>query len=159
MLSWLAWPSRFWSAGPALAETLFDAGLGRATVQQYQATFNQVVATYRQTVWAPFSRWRTASRRCGSCRGKSATGYAVGSRGRNLRLATARYRAGIDPYLNVITAQTTLLANQQAAVSLRRQQMTTSVQLIEALGGGWRVSDLPTPQDVAAPIEQALAER
>ena len=64
-----------------------------------------------------------------------------------------------EAYLNVITAQTTLLSNQQTAVTLRRQQMTSSVQLVEALGGGWSVSDLPTPQDVAAPIEQALAER
>ena len=68
---------------------------------------------------------------------------------RSIRLATARYRAGIDPYLNVITAQTTLLSNQQTAVSLRRQQITASVQLVEALGGSWNVSDLPSATQVA----------
>jgi len=61
----------------------------------------------------------------------------------------ARYRAGIDPYLNVITAQTTLLSNQQTAVTLRRQQMTASVQLVEAVGGSWNVSDLPLANQVA----------
>ena len=55
----------------------------------------------------------------------------------------------IDPYLNVITAQTTLLSNQQTAVTLRRQQMTASVQLVEALGGSWNVSDLPSATQVA----------
>jgi hypothetical protein len=73
---------------------------------------------------------------------------AVESAARNLWLATARYRAGIDPYLNVITAQTTFLSNQQTAVTLRRQQMTASVQLVEALGGSWNVSDLPTATQV-----------
>ena len=73
---------------------------------------------------------------------------AVTSAERSLRIATARYRAGIDPYLNVITAQTTLLTNQQAAVNLRAQQMTASIQLIEALGGGWDTSQLPSPTDL-----------
>ena len=67
---------------------------------------------------------------------------------RSLNIATARYRAGIDPYLNVITAQTTLLTNQQTAVNLRRQQMTASVQLIEALGGGWSSAQLPSPVQI-----------
>jgi outer membrane protein TolC len=67
----------------------------------------------------------------------------VKSADRNLQLATDRYRLGIDPYLNVITAQTTLLSNQQTAVNLRILQMTTSVQLIKALGGGWSASQMP----------------
>ena len=70
---------------------------------------------------------------------------AVKSAQRTLALATDRYRVGLDPYLNVITAETSLLSNQQTAVSLRIQQMTASVGLIEALGGGWDVSQLPSP--------------
>jgi outer membrane protein TolC len=66
-----------------------------------------------------------------------------------LQSATQRYQAGIDPYLNVITAQTTLLTNQQTAVNLRRDQMTASVQLIEALGGGWDAAQLPSVKDVS----------
>jgi NodT family efflux transporter outer membrane factor (OMF) lipoprotein len=152
-LSWLTWPTRFWSAGPALAETLFDAGLRRATVQQYQATFNQVVATYRQTVLGAFQQVEDSLAAIRIvAREIQQQDTAVESARRNLRLATARYRAGIDPYLNVITAQTTLLSNQQTAVTLRRQQMTSSVQLVEALGGGWSVSDPPTPQDWPPPF-------
>jgi outer membrane protein TolC len=70
---------------------------------------------------------------------------AVKSAERTLAIARDRYRLGIDPYLNVITAETSLLSNQQAAVSLRIQQMTASVGLIEALGGGWDASQLPSP--------------
>jgi len=55
-LDWLTWPSRFWSAGPALAQTLFDAGLRRATLEQYQASFNQAVASYRGTVLTAFQQ-------------------------------------------------------------------------------------------------------
>jgi outer membrane protein TolC len=57
------------------------------------------------------------------------------------------FELGVDPYLNVITAQTTLLSNQ-TAVNLRMQQMTASVQLIGALGGGWNASQLPSPQEL-----------
>jgi outer membrane protein TolC len=55
-----------------------------------------------------------------------------------------RYEAGIDPYIDVVTAQTTLLSNQQSVTNLQVQEMTASVQLIEALGGGWERSQLPT---------------
>jgi NodT family efflux transporter outer membrane factor (OMF) lipoprotein len=149
-LDWLTWPSRFWSVGPALAATLFDAGLRRATVEQYQASFNQAVASYRGTVLTAFQQVEDnlATLRI-LAREIRQQDTAVESAARNLRLATARYRAGIDPYLNVITAQTTLLSNQQTAVTLRRQQMTASVQLVEALGGSWNVSDLPAATQVA----------
>jgi outer membrane protein TolC len=74
---------------------------------------------------------------------------AVQSAQRFLSLATERYRLGIDPYLDVITAEATLLTNQRTAVDLRTQQMTSSVDLIEALGGGWDASQLPSQRAVA----------
>jgi outer membrane protein TolC len=61
-----------------------------------------------------------------------------------------RYKLGIDPYLNVITAQTSLLSNQETAVTLRIQQMTASGGLIEALGGGWDASQLPSPAQLVS---------
>jgi NodT family efflux transporter outer membrane factor (OMF) lipoprotein len=144
-MTWFAWPSRFWSAGPALAETLFDAGLRRATVQQFRAAYDSRVAAYRETVLTAFQQVEDnlAALRILS-REIQQQDTAVTSAERNLQLAMQRYQAGIDPYLNVITAQTTLLTNQQAAVNLRRNQMTASVQLIEALGGGWNASELPS---------------
>jgi outer membrane protein TolC len=69
---------------------------------------------------------------------------AVNSSERFLRLPIDRYKFGIDSYLNVITAQTTLLNNQQTAVNIRMQQMAASVQLIMSLGGGWNAARLPS---------------
>jgi outer membrane protein TolC len=65
-----------------------------------------------------------------------------------LNLANERYKLGIDSYLNVITAQTTLLSNQRTALNLRMEQMTASVALINALGGGWDVSQIPSRAQV-----------
>ena len=148
--TWFAWPSRFWSAGPQLAETLFEGGLRRATVQQYRASYDRSVANYRQTVLTAFQQVEDnlAALRILSQQLRQQD-TAVASAQRNLQLAMQRYQAGIDPYLNVITAQTTLLTNQQSAVNLRRDQMTASVQLIEALGGGWDTAQLPTMKDVS----------
>ncbi len=73
---------------------------------------------------------------------------AVDSARTQLNLEQARYDTGIDPYLDVVTAQTTLLSNQQSLTTLQVQQMTASVGLIQALGGGWDRSQLPTPAQV-----------
>ena len=147
--SWLSWPTRVWSAGPTLAETLFDAGLRRATVQQFQAAFDQAVANYRQTVLTAFQQVEDnlAALRILSQEIRQQDA-AVRSAQRNVTVATDRYKLGIDPYLNVITAQTTLLSNQQTAVNLRMQQMTASVQLIEALGGTWSSTQLPSQPEL-----------
>jgi NodT family efflux transporter outer membrane factor (OMF) lipoprotein len=149
--NWLTWPSRFWSVGPAVAETIFDAGLRRATVQQFRANFDQAVANYRQATLTAFQQVEDnlASLRILSTE-IDQQDTAVKSAQRNLTLATDRYKLGIDPYLNVITAQTSLLSNQQTAVNLRIQQMNSSVGLIEALGGGWDASQLPTPSQLIA---------
>jgi NodT family efflux transporter outer membrane factor (OMF) lipoprotein len=157
-VDWFTWPSRFWSAGPALAETLFDAGLRRATVQQSRAFYDRNVANYRQTVLTAFQQVEDnlASLRILSQEIRQQD-TAVNSAQRNLQSATQRYQAGIDPYLNVITAQTTLLTNQQTAVNLRRDQMTASVQLIEALGGGWDAAQLPSVKDVSQVTPSAAA--
>ena len=155
---WFTWPSRFWSVGPALSETLFDAGLRRATVEQYRAQYDAAVANYRQAVLTAFqqvednlSTLRILSQEI------QEQDQAVKSAQRGLTLATDRYRLGIDPYLNVITAQTTLLSNQETAVNLRIQQITASVQLIEAVGGGWDSSQLPTPQQIISRDRNVMA--
>ena len=151
LASWLTWPSRFWSVGPSVAETLFDAGLRRATVQQYQAAYSQTVANYRETVLTAFQQVEdnlAALRILQQEIGQQDT--AVASAQRLLAIATNRYQLGLDPYLDVITAQTALLSAQQTAVTLRLQQLTAAVQLIEALGGGWDVSQMPSSKAIAA---------
>jgi NodT family efflux transporter outer membrane factor (OMF) lipoprotein len=144
--TWFTWPSRFFSIGPAAAQTLFDAGLRRATVEQFTAQYDQIVANYRQTVLTAFQQVEDnlALLRILSVEIQyQAT--AVKSAERSLVLAKDRYKLGIDPYLNVLIAQTALVSNRETAVNLRIQQMTASVGLIEALGGGWDASQLPSP--------------
>lgn len=151
MAQWLTWPSRVWSVGPSLAETLFDAGLRRATVQQYQGAYDQTVANYRQTVLTAFQQVEdnlAALRILSQVLEKQ--NAAIQSAGRNLQEATVRYTAGLDPYLNVIGAQAALLSNEQAAVSVHEQQMVASVQLIQALGGGWEANRIPTARELTA---------
>jgi outer membrane protein TolC len=75
---------------------------------------------------------------------------AVDSAQTFLKLEQARYDTGIDPYIDVVVAQTTLLSNRQTLTVLQIEEMTASVQLIEALGGGWDRSQLPTPEQVTA---------
>jgi len=151
--TWFTWPSRFWSVGPALAETIFDAGLRHATVQQFEGAYNQAVANYRQSVLTGFQQVEDdlAALRILSVQIQQQDA-AVQSADRNLRVATDRYRLGIDPYLNVITAQTQLLSAKETAVNLRNQQITSSVQLIEALGGGWDKSQFPSGQKLIAKL-------
>ena len=147
---WFEWPSRIWSVGPGLAETLFDAGLRKAAVQQFQAAYDQTVANYRQTVLTAFQQVEDnlAALRI-ITQVIEQQDSAIESAGRSLHEAEVRYKAGLDPYLNVITAQTALLTDQQAAVSFRMQRMVASVQLIEALGGGWDVSRIPSEKELS----------
>ena len=151
--SWFTWPSRYWSVGPALAQTLFDAGLRHATVQQFRGAYDQTVANYRLAVLTGFQQVEDglSALRILSLEIQQQD-TAVRSAERNLKVATDRYKLGIDPYLNVITAQTLLLSAKETAVNLRNQQITSSVQLIEALGGGWGKSQLPSGQQLMAKL-------
>jgi NodT family efflux transporter outer membrane factor (OMF) lipoprotein len=146
---WLTWPSRFWSVGASLPETLFDAGLRRATVQQYAATYNADLAAYRQTVLSAFQQVEDglAEVRILSKEIQQEQ-QAVESAQTYLKLEQARYDTGVDPYLFVLIAQTTVLADQQTLNGLQVQQMTYAVALVEALGGGWDRSQLPGTQQV-----------
>jgi len=151
---WFTWPSRFFSVGPSVSETLYDGGLRHATVQQFRANYLETVANYRQTVLSAFQQVEDnlSSIRILSIE-IAQQDTAVGSAQRNLKIAIDRYKLGIDPYLNVITAQTTLFGNQQTDVNLRIQQITASVQLVEAIGGGWDASLLPSvPGLVSGPL-------
>jgi NodT family efflux transporter outer membrane factor (OMF) lipoprotein len=143
--NWFSWPSVFWSVGPTVAETIFDAGLRRATVQQYRAMYDETVANYRQTVLTAFQQVEDnlAALRVLSEEIEEQD-VAIKSAQRYLDIANNRFKLGLDPYLNVIVAQTALLGNEQTMTNLRMQQITASVQLIEALGGGWDRTQLPS---------------
>jgi NodT family efflux transporter outer membrane factor (OMF) lipoprotein len=137
-------PSRIWAFGASLAQTLFDGGRRQAQVEQALATYESYVAGYRQTVLTAFQEvedYLAALRILSQERQQQDD--AVASAQKALALELDRYRLGVDPYLNVITAQTVLLSNQRTALTLRMQQMTASTQLIVTLGGGWDASRLP----------------
>ena len=148
--NWLSWPNRFWSVGTSLSETIFDAGLRRATVQQYVATYNADLAAYRQTVLTAFQQVEDALAEVRILSKQiQQEQQAVNSAQTYLKLEEARYETGIDPYVDVLIAQTTVLTDLQTLNSLQVQEMTDAVALVEALGGGWDRSQLPSPGQAA----------
>jgi NodT family efflux transporter outer membrane factor (OMF) lipoprotein len=149
--TWISWPSRFFSVGPTLAETVFDAGRRRAVVAQTVAAYDATIATYRQTVLTAFQQVEDQLAALRVLADEAATVEdSVKSADRALTLSTAQYRAGTTSYLTVITAQATALAAERTQVDLLTRRLTASVQLIQALGGGWDTSQLPTAKDVVA---------
>lgn len=147
----LDWPSRFWSIGPGVSETVFDAGLRRATTNQYIATYNADLAGYRQSVLTAFQQVEDALATLRILTEQIQQQHkAVESATLALQLETTRYQNGLDPYINVVTEQNALLTAQQTMAQIEIQRATASVQLIEALGGGWDRSQLPTVQQITA---------
>ncbi len=145
----LSWPSRFWSIGGSVSQPLFDADLQPA-LRQYVAVYNANLAAYRQTVLTAFQQvedYLAATRILSNQIVQQE--QAVQSAQQDVDLETYRYKAGIDPYIDVVTLQDTLLADEQTLVTLHITEMTDSVALIQALGGGWDVTQLPTPAQVA----------
>jgi outer membrane protein TolC len=115
------------------------------------AVYNADVASYRQTVLTAFqqvednlAQTRILSQQIQQQRAAVASSQAA------LDLEMGRYETGIDPYINVVTLQNTVFTNQQTLTSLQINQMTGAVLLVEALGGGWDTSQLPTPAQVTA---------
>jgi NodT family efflux transporter outer membrane factor (OMF) lipoprotein len=142
--NWFSWPSGFWAVGPALAETVFDAGRRRAASESARANYDATVATYRQTSLTAFQEVEdnVAALRILENEAQQQQ-QAVASSEESLQLFTNRYRGGVDTYLQVITAQTIDLANERNAIDILRRRLDGSVLLIKALGGGWDVSNLP----------------
>jgi NodT family efflux transporter outer membrane factor (OMF) lipoprotein len=149
LLSLFTWPSRFWSLGPSLSETILDFGRRRAQIQVSEASYDQAVANYRSSVLTAFQQVedQLSTLRVLEQEAEQQSG-AVNYAERSLQLANAQYEGGITNYLQVITAQEIALQNEVVAVQLKTRRMTASVSLIEALGGGWDASQLPTPQQV-----------
>jgi NodT family efflux transporter outer membrane factor (OMF) lipoprotein len=143
--NWFTWPAGFWAIGPSLAETLFDAGRRRATSESARANYDATVATYRQTCLTGFQEVEDnlAALRILENEAQQQD-QAVASAKDTLHLFTNRYKGGVDTYLQVITAETTELANERNLIDIQRRRMDASVLLVKALGGGWDASQLPT---------------
>ncbi len=145
----LSTPTRLWSVGAQLAETIFDAGKRRAQVRLTEATYDATVANYRQTVLTGFQQVEDglAELRILADEAEIVT-RAVAAAQQSLDISTIQYRGGLASYLQVITAQTSLLQNQRATVDILTRRLVASVSLVQALGGGWDASQLPSAKDV-----------
>ncbi|WP_321807187.1 efflux transporter outer membrane subunit [Burkholderia sp. BCC1993] len=146
-------PARFWTVGPQLAATLFDAGLRAAQTDAARATYDQDVAAYRLAVLTAFQdvEDNLASQRI-LAQEVDVQRQAVDSAQHALAIVTNQYKAGTVAYLNVLTAQTTAFTAQQKLATIAGQRMVSSVGLVKALGGGWDASDMARETgDVAAP--------
>jgi NodT family efflux transporter outer membrane factor (OMF) lipoprotein len=131
-------PSLLWSLGASVAQTLFDGGRIKASVKIAEAGYAGTVANYRQSVLVAMQEVEDGIEGIGTLgRAETQAEASVRSSQRVLDLANDRYTGGLDTYLDVITAQQTLLTNQRQAVKIRGQQMLSSVFLVKALGGGW----------------------
>ena len=144
-----ATPTRLWSVGVQAAETIFDGGKRRAQLRVTEAAYDTTVANYRETVLTGFQQVEDdlADLRI-LAQETEIVDRAVVAAQQSLDISTTQYRGGLVNYLQVITAQTSLLQNQRDRVDLRTRRLLGSVSLIQALGGGWSNSQLPSAQEV-----------
>ncbi len=139
--SWFNWPSRLWAVGPSVLQTVFDGGRRRANSDIARSGYDAQVASYRQTTLDAFQQVEDniAALRILSQEETTQQNAVIAAR-RSLELSTNRYQGGLVTYLEVVTAQSTALANERTAVDILRRRMDATVLLIKALGGGYQRS-------------------
>ena len=138
LMTLLTAPTTFWSLGPQMLGTIFDGGKRRAQVKQTEATYDETVARYRQTVLTALQQVEDGLSDLRILADEANdTDRAVKAAQQSLDISTHQYRSGINSYLQVITSQTANLQNQRAAAEILTRRMLASVSLIQALGGGW----------------------
>lgn len=140
LADWISMPNRFWSIGPQFAMTLFDAGLRRSKIEQAEARYDQQVARYRQTTLQAIGEVEDALVQLNVLAEEiQVQREALAASQDTLRLTENQYQAGMVDYLAVTNAQTIALNSQRTLLNLLGTQLTASVQLISALGGGWQM--------------------
>jgi len=136
--NWLSAPSSFWAIGPNALLSVFDGGLRRAQVAQARAEFDASAANYRSTVVSAFQQVEDSLATLDHYHDATVEEKAaVDAAQRTLDFAMALYKQGATDYLTVVTSQTALLQTQLEALNLDTMQLSASVNLILALGGGW----------------------
>jgi NodT family efflux transporter outer membrane factor (OMF) lipoprotein len=149
-------PSAFWALGANLTETILNGGRRRAQLDFAKAGYSGSVASYRQTVLTAFQEVEDGISGLNVLSQAAETQQlAVDAAQRALNIANDRYVGGLVTYLDVVTAEQTLLDNKRLATQILGQRLTTSVSLIKALGGGWDAASLQAVQ-VKLKASQAL---
>jgi NodT family efflux transporter outer membrane factor (OMF) lipoprotein len=140
---WLTAPSRYWSLGATLAETIFDGGSRKAVSKQAQAAYDANVSTYRQTVLTAFQQVEDNLAALRILEQEALVqAEAVQAARQSTELTLNQYKAGTVNYLNVVIVQTAQLNNEATAVNLLGQRLVAAVTLVQALGGGWDATQL-----------------
>ena len=135
--------SAMWSLGGDLLQPIFNGGRNRANLALTRASYDESVANYRESVLEAFQQVEDGLSGLALLNQAMKTQQqAVLDSRRALEIANDRYVGGVTTYLDVITAQSTLLSNERLATQLLGQQMTTSVYLVKALGGSWDASEI-----------------
>jgi NodT family efflux transporter outer membrane factor (OMF) lipoprotein len=143
-INWFSWPSRFFAVGPTFSQTLFDHGRRRATSDIALAQYDGAVAAYRQTTLTAFQQVEDNLNALRNLEIEAGQQHdATASAQQSLDLFNTRYEDGVDTYLQVITWQTALLANERNDIEITQRRFEASVLLIKALGGGWDALQLP----------------
>jgi NodT family efflux transporter outer membrane factor (OMF) lipoprotein len=143
-INWLSWPSRFFAVGPTFFQTLFDHGRRRATSDIALAQYDGTVAAYRQTTLTAFQQVEDNLNALHNLEIEAGQQHdATASARQSLDLFNTRYEDGVDTYLQVITWQTALLANERNDIEITQRRFEASVLLVKALGGGWSTAQLP----------------
>jgi NodT family efflux transporter outer membrane factor (OMF) lipoprotein len=142
--NWFTGPSTFWSVGLSAADTLVDWGQRHALNTEAQANYEGTVANYRQSVLTAYQEVEDNLAALRILEQEAETeSRTVASAQRQMDIATKLYQGGLDPYINVIQAQSVVLSSEITAANILTRRMTASVLLIKALGGGWNASQLP----------------
>lgn len=142
--TWIQGPSAMWSLGGSAVELLFDAGRRHALTQQARDAYDAQAANYRESVLQAFQEVEDNLAALRILHSEAQTqAAAVTAARRSLQISTKRYTGGVTTYLEVLTAQTAQLNDEQTQNNITTRQFVASVQLIKALGGGWNRSQLP----------------
>lgn len=146
---WLDYPSRFWTLGSALAQTIFDGGLRKAQTAQAVAVYDETAANYRLSVLTAFQEVEDnlAALRILDEEAQLQAD-AVKSARESAQISNNQYKAGIVTYINVINAQAIALNNERAALNVQSSQLSAAVLLIKSLGGGWDKTAFNKLQDM-----------
>jgi NodT family efflux transporter outer membrane factor (OMF) lipoprotein len=137
-----------WSFGPSLAQTLFNGGATVAQIREQRALYDSAVATYRQTVLSAFQQVEDDLAALHYLQTEYAQDQqALADAQRSEALTLNQYKAGVADYASVLTAQTARLSTEINALGTQNQRLLASVDLIDALGGGWDSAQLRTHND------------
>jgi NodT family efflux transporter outer membrane factor (OMF) lipoprotein len=141
--------NRLWAFGSTAVQTLFDGGAHQANLAAQRASFDQAVATYRQTVLSSFQQVEDelAALRILAQQAQAAASATAAAREAE-RIINNQYLAGTQAYTAVIVAEQTALGDAESQLSVRQSQLVASVALIQALGGGWNAAQLPSSDKI-----------